>query len=83
MCSVPSWLLRCKKHLDHLSREAGVTLEWKEMLRDLDRLQQARLRHHGADWLLRTDAAARPANGSAEGRAGVEIRPETPWPPQP
>jgi hypothetical protein len=29
---------------------------YKQMLRDLDRLQQARLRHHSADWLLRTDA---------------------------
>ena len=48
--------LAMQKHLDDLSREAGVTLEWKQMLRDLDRLQQARLRHHGADWLLRTDA---------------------------
>ena len=48
--------LAMQKHLDDLSREAGVMLEWKQMLRDLDRLQQARLRHHGADWLLRTDA---------------------------
>src|SRR5271168_2782515 len=48
--------LAMQKHLDDLSREAGVMLEWRQMLRDLDRLQQARLRHHGADWLLRTDA---------------------------
>ena len=48
--------LAMQKHLDDLSCEAGVMLEWRQMLRDLDRLQQARLRHHGADWLLRTDA---------------------------
>jgi transposase len=49
--------LAMQKHLDDLSREAGVTPEWKELLRDLDRLQQLRIRHHDADWLVRTDAA--------------------------
>ena len=42
--------------LDDLFREAGVRPEWKDLLRDLDRLQQVRLRHHGSDWLVRTDA---------------------------
>jgi hypothetical protein len=46
-----------QKHLEDLSREAGVAPEWKELLRDLDRLQQVRLQHRGADWLVRADAA--------------------------
>jgi len=45
-----------QKHLDDLMREAGVTPEWRDLLRDLDRLSQARIRHRGADWLVRTDA---------------------------
>jgi hypothetical protein len=49
--------LAMQKYLDDLSREAGVTPEWKELLRDLDRLQQVRLQYRGADWLVRTDAA--------------------------
>ena len=31
--------LAMQKYLDDLSREAGVAPEWKELLRDLDRLQ--------------------------------------------
>ena len=50
--------LSMHKHLDDLSREAGLAPEWKHLLRDLDRLAQVRIRHRGADWLLRTDAAA-------------------------
>ena len=54
--------LAMQKHLDDLARQAGLTLQWKELLRDLDRLAQVRIRHRGADWLARTDtspAAAR------------------------
>ena len=50
--------LSMQKHLDDLSREAGLAPEGKHLLRDLDRLAQVRIRHRGADWLLRTDAAA-------------------------
>ena len=49
--------LAMQKYLDDLSIEAGVTPEWKELLRDLDRLQQVRLQYRGADWMVRTDAA--------------------------
>ncbi len=48
--------LSMQKHLDDLAREAGLVSEWKDLLRDLDRLAQARIRHRGADWLVRTDA---------------------------
>jgi transposase len=49
--------LAMQKYLDDLSREAKAAApEWKELLRDLDRLQQVRLQHRGADWLVRTDA---------------------------
>jgi hypothetical protein len=46
-----------QKHLDDLIRQAGLASEWKGLLRDLDRLAQVRIRHRGADWLVRTDAA--------------------------
>jgi len=49
--------LAMQKYLDDLSREAGVAPQWKELLRDLDQLQQVRLQYRGADWLVRTDAA--------------------------
>lgn len=47
-----------QKHLDDLATEAGTAPEWQPLLRDLDRLQQARIQHHGKDWLVRTDAPA-------------------------
>jgi len=50
--------LAMQKYLDDLSIEAGVTPQWKELLRDLDRLQQVRLQYRGADWMVRTDAAS-------------------------
>ena len=49
--------LAMQKHLEDLMREAKIAPEWKELLRDLDRLQQLRIQHRGADWLVRTDAA--------------------------
>ena len=49
--------LAMQKHLEDLMREAKIAPEWKELLRDLDRLQQIRIQHRGADWLGRTDAA--------------------------
>ena len=54
-CSFLALLLQ--KRLDDLALTAGVTLEWKTLLRDLDRLQQLRIRHRHADWLVRTDAS--------------------------
>jgi hypothetical protein len=54
-CSFLALLLQ--KRLDDLAQTAGVTLEWKMLLRDLDRLQQLRIRHRQADWLVRTDAS--------------------------
>ena len=49
--------LTMQKHLDDLVRQAGLAPEWKELLRDLDRLQQVRIHYRAADWLVRTDAA--------------------------
>jgi hypothetical protein len=60
-CSFLALLL--KKRLDDLALSAGVTLEWKTLFRDLDRLQQLRIRHRQADWLVRTDALAEPGCG--------------------
>jgi hypothetical protein len=49
--------LAMQKHLDDLLREADLVPEWKDLLRDLDRLAEVCIRHRGADWLVRTDAA--------------------------
>jgi hypothetical protein len=53
-----SLALAMQKHLDDFARQAGLTPEWKELLRDLDRLAQVSIRHRGADWLVRTDASS-------------------------
>jgi transposase len=49
--------LAMQKHLDDLLHGAGLACEWKDLLRDLDRLAEVRIRHRGADWMARTDAA--------------------------
>ena len=49
--------LAMQKHLDDLLRQTGLGPEWKDLLRDLDRLAEVRIRHRGADWLVRADAA--------------------------
>jgi hypothetical protein len=55
--------LAMQKHLDDVLREddeapTGAPPEWKDLLRDLDRLSQIQIRHRGADWLVRTDASS-------------------------
>ena len=88
--------LAMQKHLDDLLRQTGLVPEWKDLLRDLDRLAQARIRHRGADWLVRTDAAPavtmlfkRPASPCrrapitpAPAAGPVQIRSKPPRPPQ-
>jgi Transposase DDE domain len=49
--------LTMQKCLEDLSRQARVIPEWKTLLRDLDRLQQVRIRHRDNDWLVRTDVS--------------------------
>ena len=48
--------LALQKHLDDLLHEAGVAPEWKELLRDLDRLQTVRLAAEPIGWCVRTRA---------------------------
>jgi len=88
--------LSIQKQLDDLSRQAGLAPEWKDLLHDLDRLVQVRVRHRGADWLVRTDAApdatrlfkcahvALPprTRQARPPRPPVQTRPKTPRPPQ-
>ena len=49
--------LAVQKHLDDLLPQAGLVPEWKDLLRELDRLAEVRIRHRSADRLVRTDAA--------------------------
>jgi len=65
--------LTMQKHLDDLLREDNAAPEWKDLLRDLDRLQQVRIHQPGADWLVRTDAA--PAIMSLFRRAHIALPP--------
>ena len=89
--------LSMQKHLDDLARQAGLAPEWKELLRDLDRLQQVRIHYRAADWLVRTDAAPdvirlfkcahvallpRARQARPPPPAPSQIPPKTPRPPQ-
>ncbi len=56
--------LAMQKHLNDLTRENGLALEWKRLLRDLDALQQVQIRHRGADWLCFSTQAGLPPNGA-------------------
>ena len=76
--------LTMQKRLDDLLREDSAAPEWKRLLRDLDRLQQVHIRHRGADWLARTDAA--PSDHQpvpARSHRAAATRPGEPSPPDP
>ena len=90
--------LAMQKYLDDLSCEAGVAPEWKELLRDLDRLQRcASSIAAPIGWCAPTRrgrsllCSAKPMSRCrrepdkprpAEARGLHKIRPKTPRPPQ-
>jgi hypothetical protein len=53
-CSFLALVLQ--KELDDGCRRAGLKPEWREVLRDLDRLQEASLESGGKTWIVRTEA---------------------------
>jgi hypothetical protein len=53
-CSFLALVLR--KELDERCRKAGIRPEWGDVLRDLDRLQQATIEQNGKTWTVRTQA---------------------------
>jgi hypothetical protein len=53
-CSFLALVLR--KELDERCRKAGIRPEWGDVLRDLDRLQQATIEQDGKTWTVRTQA---------------------------
>jgi hypothetical protein len=55
-CSFLALVLQ--KELYERCQTAGFTPEWDDMLRDLDRLQQAEVTQGGKTWKVRTDAGA-------------------------
>jgi hypothetical protein len=55
-CSFLALVLQ--KELDERCRAAGFTPEWDDVLRDLDRLQQAEVSQGGKTWKVRTDVGA-------------------------
>lgn len=73
--------LAMQKHLDDLSRKAGTTSEWTDLLRDLDRLQQVRLYHRGSDWIVRIDASTKLARRFKSASIAMPPRPRLAKPP--
>jgi hypothetical protein len=78
--------LLLQKHLHDLAAAAGTVLEWTPLLRDLDSLQQARIRHGDKDWVVRTDAP--PAVATMFRQAQIALPPRAchaspPKPPDP
>ena len=55
-CSFLALVLQ--KELYERCRAAGLTPEWDDVLRDLDRLQQAEVSQGGKTWKVRTDVGA-------------------------
>jgi transposase len=55
-CSFLALVLQ--KELDSLCRAKGVIVEWADLIRDLDRLQQAEVSQGGKTWTVRTDVGA-------------------------
>ena len=53
-CSFLALVLR--KELHDRCRAGGFQPEWLDVLRDLNRLQEARLEHAGKTWTVRTEA---------------------------
>ncbi len=53
-CSFLALILR--KELDERCRKVGLRPEWGDVLRDLDRLQQATIEQDGKTWTVRTQA---------------------------
>jgi hypothetical protein len=45
-----------QKELEDRARAAGLRLEWREVLRDLDRLQEAQVASAGKTWTVRSEA---------------------------
>jgi hypothetical protein len=54
-CSFLALVLR--KELQNRCAAAGLKPEWGDVLRDLDRLQQASIEHGGRTWRIRTEAS--------------------------
>ena len=48
--------LLLQKRLNDVARVVGSQVEWTMLLRELDRLSEARMRLSDKDWLIRTDA---------------------------
>lgn len=70
-CSFLALVLR--KELDDILDKADLDLEWAQLKRSLDRLQQARLVHKDKDWLIRTDTE--PAIAALFRAAGITLPP--------
>ncbi len=64
-----------QKELDRRCRAKGVTVEWADLIRDLDRLQAATIEQDGKRIILRTPVAGQV--GQVFKAVGVALPPHT------
>ena len=75
--------LLLQKRLNELVQSAGGKLEWSVLLRELDRLSQARMRCGEKDWLIRTDATPAVAAIFRQAHIALPPRAQQTSPPKP
>jgi hypothetical protein len=72
-----------QKRLNELVQSAGGKIEWSVLLRELDRLSQARTRCGEKDWLIRTDAAPTVTAIFRQAHIALPLRARQTSPPKP
>ena len=75
--------LLLQKRLNALVQSAGGKIEWSTLLRELDRLSQARMRCGEKDWLIRTDATPAVAAIFRQAHIALPPRAQQTSPPKP
>ncbi len=78
-CSFLALVLR--KELQNRCAEAGIKPEWADVLRDLDRLQQATIDNAGKTWRIRTEATGTVPALMKALRIALPPRAQAPGPP--
>jgi hypothetical protein len=75
MCFVRSWLWCCakRKELEERLADARLKPEWRELLADVDRLQEIEVEQDGKQFILRTPVTG--VAGKAFQAVGVALPP--------
>ena len=75
--------LLLQKRLNGLASAAGRKVEWRTLLRELDKLSQARMRSSDKHWLIRTDAMSDVAAIFRQAHVALPHRARQTLPPKP